>query len=172
LRRTLFAVGGLVAGTTLLVAVKAGPATTQVAQDAPADQAGSPAPAESGAPAPKGSAAPPADRKNQAGSRSERRSDGGTFTVTGPAVSNDYGTVQVKITMSGEKLTAVEALEMPTSSARSVQLSERVTEDLGAAAVAEQSADLDAVSGASSTSGSYLESLQAALDAAARGERD
>nr|MDT0658836.1 FMN-binding protein [Micromonospora sp. DSM 115978] len=168
MRRSLYAVGGLVAGTTLLVAVKTGPGAAPVAQDLPAGAAGSQAPA------PEGSAeAPPPDRGERAGSRSERESDeGGTFTVTGPAVSNDYGTVQVKITMSGDELTAVEALEMPTSSARSEQLSARVTEDLGAAAVEQQSADLDAVSGASSTSGSYLESLQAALDAAAAGERD
>lgn len=165
MRRTMYAIGGLVAGAALLVGVKTGPSQV-VAQDVPAG-AGNEAPAPEGSGAP----APPKKRGDAAGSRSERE-PGGNFTVTGPAVSNAYGTVQVKITMSGEELQEVEALEMPTSSPRSVQLSARVERDLAAEAVQQQSADIDAVSGASSTSGSYLESLQAALDAAASGERD
>lgn len=165
MRRALFAIGGLAASTTLLVVVKGVPAANSAAPELVAEPAGAgeaaPSGDPSGKPAAGGSKAP------------TRKAPTGTFQVTGPVVSNEHGDVQVRVTMSGTKLLKVEALTMPASSARSEQLSPRVARDMAAEAVREQSADdLDTVSGASSTSASYRESLQAALDKAARGERD
>lgn len=169
MRRALFAIGGFAASTTLLVVVKGVPATPP-AQDlaaAPANpetQAASPGPSDKAA-----------GRGGKAGASKApaRKASTGTFQVTGPVVSNDYGDVQVRVTMTGGKLSQVQALRMPASSARSEQLSARVARDMAAEAIREQSADdLDTVSGASSTSASYRQSLQAALDRAARGERD
>lgn len=169
MRRALFAIGGLAASTTLLVVVKGVPAANSAAPELVAEPAGAGEAAPSGDPA-----ASPSGKPAARGSKAPtRKAPTGNFQVTGPVISNDYGNVQVRVSMSGEKLRAVQALEMPTSSARSEQLSARVARDMAAEAVREQSADdLDSVSGASSTSASYRESLQAALDKAARGERD
>ncbi|WP_151476771.1 FMN-binding protein [Streptomyces albicerus] len=86
-------------------------------------------------------------------------------TLTGKAVTTDYGPVQVRITVSGGKITKSEAVQQP-SGGRSSQISGDAVPKLNQAAVAAGSADIDAVSGATYTSGGYKESLQSALDQA------
>jgi len=86
-------------------------------------------------------------------------------TVTGKAVTTDYGPVQVRVTVTGGKITKAEAVQSP-SGGRSSQVSGDAVPKLNAAAVAAGSADIDAVSGATYTSGGYKESLQSALDQA------
>ncbi|MFG2345534.1 FMN-binding protein [Streptomyces phaeochromogenes] len=86
-------------------------------------------------------------------------------TLTGTAVETDYGTVQVRITVAGGKITKAEAVKSP-SGGRSSQISGDAVPKLNQAAVAAGSADIDAVSGATYTSGGYKESLQSALDQA------
>ncbi|MEU9188383.1 FMN-binding protein [Streptomyces sp. NPDC048484] len=86
-------------------------------------------------------------------------------TVTGKAVTTDYGPVQVRVTVSGGKITKAEAVQMPKGG-RSDQISGDSVPKLNAAAVAAGNADIDAVSGATYTSGGYKESLQSALDQA------
>ncbi|MDQ0953857.1 uncharacterized protein with FMN-binding domain [Streptomyces phaeochromogenes] len=86
-------------------------------------------------------------------------------TLTGTAVETDYGPVQVRITVTGGKITKSEAVQSP-SGGRSTQISGDAVPKLNQAAVAAGSADIDAVSGATYTSGGYKESLQSALDQA------
>ncbi|MFE7037295.1 FMN-binding protein [Streptomyces sp. NPDC057621] len=86
-------------------------------------------------------------------------------TVTGKAVTTDYGPVQVRITVTGGKITKAEAVQQPKGG-RSDQISGEAVPKLNAAAVAAGDADIDAVSGATYTSGGYKESLQSALDQA------
>ncbi|MFC8661153.1 MULTISPECIES: FMN-binding protein [Streptomyces] len=86
-------------------------------------------------------------------------------TLTGTAVETDYGPVQVRITVTGGKITKAEAVQSP-SGGRSSQISGDAVPKLNQAAVAAGSADIDAVSGATYTSGGYKESLQSALDQA------
>ncbi|MEW2568685.1 FMN-binding protein [Streptomyces sp. NPDC047070] len=86
-------------------------------------------------------------------------------TVTGKAVTTDYGPVQVRITVTGGKITKAEAVQQPKGG-RSDQISGDAVPKLNAAAVAAGDADIDAVSGATYTSGGYKESLQSALDQA------
>ncbi|MEV0224986.1 FMN-binding protein [Streptomyces sp. NPDC050704] len=86
-------------------------------------------------------------------------------TLTGKAVTTDYGPVQVRITVSGGKITKAEAVQQPKGG-RSDQISGDSVPKLNQAAVAAGSADIDAVSGATYTSGGYKESLQSALDQA------
>ncbi|MFD6292887.1 FMN-binding protein [Streptomyces sp. NPDC060205] len=86
-------------------------------------------------------------------------------TVTGKAVTTDYGPVQVRITVAGGKITKAEAVQQPKGG-RSDQISGDAVPKLNAAAVAAGNADIDAVSGATYTSGGYKESLQSALDQA------
>ena len=87
-------------------------------------------------------------------------------TVTGPVVSNQYGDVQVQITVSGRQLVDVEALELPSDRRHSQELSDLAGPQLREEALQAQSANIDAVAGATYTSDSYAQSLQAALNQA------
>ncbi|WP_371581526.1 FMN-binding protein [Streptomyces sp. NBC_01314] len=95
--------------------------------------------------------------------------DSGTQVLTGTAVTTDYGPVQVRITVSGGKITKAEAVQAP-SGGRSTQITGDSVPKLNQAAVAAGSADIDAVSGATYTSAGYKESLQSALDQAGKAQ--
>jgi uncharacterized protein with FMN-binding domain len=88
----------------------------------------------------------------------------GTKTATGDAISTRYGNAQVRVTISGGKITAIEALQLQGDDPKSVQISSSAEPLLRQSALAKQSAAVDAVSGATITSASYEASLQSALD--------
>jgi uncharacterized protein with FMN-binding domain len=102
-----------------------------------------------------------------AGATSGTGSNGssGTKTVDGPVVDTRYGPVQVEITVTGGKITAATAIELP-SGGRSGAISQYVAPILSSEALAAQSAQIDLVSGATYTSDGYAQSLQSALDQA------
>lgn len=87
-------------------------------------------------------------------------------TVLGDVADTQYGPVQVRITVSGGKVTAADAVKAPDSDANSRQIAAGAIPKLNQAAVTAQSAQIDAVSGASYTSEGYITSLQSALDKA------
>ncbi|ANN19447.1 FMN-binding domain-containing protein [Amycolatopsis orientalis] len=88
-------------------------------------------------------------------------SEGAERTIDGSVESNRYGTVQVRLVISAEdRISEVQLLRRPTSG-RGVD----AIPVLQAETLTAQSADIDTVSGATSTSESYVKSLQAALDA-------
>ncbi len=89
-----------------------------------------------------------------------------TRTVTGPSIMTSYGAVQVQVVLSGSRITDVVALHLTDSNRTSVQISARSAPTLRQEALTAQSAQIDAVSGATYTSTGYQQSLQAALDAA------
>ncbi|MFJ9672443.1 FMN-binding protein [Streptomyces sp. NPDC101221] len=89
----------------------------------------------------------------------------GTQVLTGDAAQTQYGPVQVRVTVSGGKITDVEALQAPKGG-RSDRITADAVPKLDRAAVAAGSADIDAVSGATYTSAGYKQSLQSALDRA------
>jgi uncharacterized protein with FMN-binding domain len=84
-------------------------------------------------------------------------------------VQTEYGPVQVRIVVSGGRMTDVTAIQLPNHAARSVQISGRAAPILRQEALSAQNATIDTVSGATYTSQGYRGSLQAALDAAKRG---
>ncbi|WP_207455834.1 FMN-binding protein [Herbiconiux sp. SYSU D00978] len=91
---------------------------------------------------------------------------GADGVYTGDAVDTLYGTVQVEITVAGGELTDVEVLQQTNSGSRSDQINGRALPQLTEEALAAQSADIDAASGATYSSQGYLTSLQSAIDAA------
>jgi uncharacterized protein with FMN-binding domain len=91
-------------------------------------------------------------------------SSGATRTATGDAIDTRYGSAQVRVTISGGRITDVEALQLQGNDPKSVQISSSAEPQLKASALAKQSAAIDAVSGATITSASYEASLQSALD--------
>jgi len=97
------------------------------------------------------------------GSASGSSADG---TYTGDAAATRYGDVQVQITVSGGKITAAEAIQYPNSDRHDQQINAYAIPILNSEAVDAQSANIDAVSGATVTSDGYITSLQSAIDAA------
>ncbi|HEX4288914.1 MAG TPA: FMN-binding protein [Trebonia sp.] len=91
---------------------------------------------------------------------------GAAKTVTGAAWPTIYGPVQVRVTVTAGKLTAVSAVEYPTETPRDYQINAFAIPQLNAEAMAAGSAKIDTVSGATYTSGGYVGSLQNALDKA------
>jgi uncharacterized protein with FMN-binding domain len=89
-----------------------------------------------------------------------------TRTYDGDTFSNQYGPVQVRITVQGKKVIAVDALQMPSEHQRSQYISEQAGPYLQQEALQAQSAQIDIVSGATYTSEGYAQSLQSALDKA------
>lgn len=198
MRRAILAVTGLAASTTLLVVLKGAPETTRVAEVAPADRppvvpapaGGTPTPRPTGMPATTATATGSAQADEPSAprpSRTTRAPKARTTTtapapkrtttppkptnrtVTGPVVGNEYGDVQVQITLNGDRIVRATALELPEETAESDRRSSSVNSRYSGPdgeVVQRQSAQLDTVSGATATSDSYRQSLQAAIDAA------
>ena len=87
-----------------------------------------------------------------------------TKTATGDDAPNQYGDVQVRVTVSGTKITNITNVALPSSDGKSQEISAAAGPELAQQALSAQSAQIDGVSGASYTSDSYLTSLQSALD--------
>lgn len=89
----------------------------------------------------------------------------GAETVNGSVVFNGYGPIQVQVKISGNRITAVSAVQTPQDG-HSQRINSYAVPQLGQEVLAAQRSDVDAVSGATATSDAYRQSLQAALDAA------
>ncbi|MGW0557172.1 FMN-binding protein [Streptomyces sp. NPDC002926] len=117
-----------------------------------------------------GAGAQPAQPGGSSGSAAGSGSGSGgapaAKTVLGDVADTQYGPVQVRITVSGGKVTAAEAVKAPSTDANSRRIAADAVPKLNQAAVTAQSAQIDAVSGASYTSEGYIKSLQSALDKA------
>ncbi|MFG3389853.1 FMN-binding protein [Streptomyces rochei] len=111
-----------------------------------------------------GGAAPPVAAQSPQGGRGEG-AGAGAGTFTGDAVDTQYGPVQVRLTVSGGRITGAEAVRAPEGG-RSTQVTADAVPKLNQAAVTAGAADIDAVSGATYTSAGYKQSLQSALDKA------
>ena len=85
-------------------------------------------------------------------------------TLTGKAWPTIYGPVQVKVTVTGGRVTAATAVAYPVNTPRDAQINSFAIPQLNKEAVAAGSAKIDTVSGATYTSGGYIGSLQSALD--------
>ena len=89
---------------------------------------------------------------------------GTTRTVTGPVVQTPFGSVQVRVTSHGRRITNVTAVQLPSDTAYSQLLSRTAGPQLRQEALTAQDARIDGVSGATYTSNGYAQSLQSALD--------
>ncbi|MFU8872522.1 FMN-binding protein [Micromonospora sp. SL4-19] len=87
-------------------------------------------------------------------------------TATGSVTQTRWGPVQVRITVSGGKITDVAAVRVPDGNRRDQEINDYAVPILRQEALAAQSARIDTVSGATVTSDGYRESLQSAIDTA------
>jgi uncharacterized protein with FMN-binding domain len=170
MRRSTAAAVGTLTGAALIVGVRLSVAAPVVTAAPPsldlADSGASPGPAASASKSP--SSKKPTTKKPSASTAASGGAGGGSGltagTFKGKAVVNPYGTVQVQIKVEDGKITAVAATYPLTSNSATINPPAVAT--LKSETLKAQSADIDAASGATFTSKSYIESLQAALDAA------
>ena len=99
-------------------------------------------------------------------SGTESSGTGTATTVTGSRASTRWGDVQVSITVTDGKITAVDVPEYPTGNGKDRQINADALPVLTQETLSAQSADIDMVSGATVTSQGYVQSLQSALDKA------
>ncbi|AGL15557.1 FMN-binding protein [Actinoplanes sp. N902-109] len=89
-----------------------------------------------------------------------------TKSYPGSVAQTRWGPVQVSITVANGRITDVQVPTYPNGNGRDVEINASALPVLQQETLAAQSADIDTVSGATVTSDGYIESLQAALDAA------
>ena len=75
-----------------------------------------------------------------------------------------YGDIEVKVTMTGTRITDVTVVKHDVTDPRSQMIDQIAVPQLRSQALAVQSAKIDGVSGASYTSAAYEQSLQSAID--------
>jgi uncharacterized protein with FMN-binding domain len=158
MRRVILAIVGTVAGLVVLLSFKTH--STSAAATPPAAISGQ-ASAPTGSPSASSSSS-----SSASASKSPSSIAGAAKTVTGTATDTIYGPVQVQITVKNGKVTAAQAVQYPQGSPRDQQINSYAIPVLNQEAVSARSASIDAVSGATYTSGGYITSLQSALDKA------
>ncbi len=86
-----------------------------------------------------------------------------TRSSTGPAEQYGYGTLSVKVTVTGNKITKITTPTLQTAEQYSQQLAAQVIPMLNSEVLKAQSLNINGISGASYTASAYATSLQAAL---------
>jgi len=90
-------------------------------------------------------------------------------TYTGQPAATRYGPVQVEIDVSGGRINDIRVVQYPTADRRDQVINDYAIPILVTESLAAQSANVDAVSGATFTSEGYKQSLQSAIDKAGIG---
>jgi uncharacterized protein with FMN-binding domain len=91
---------------------------------------------------------------------------GGVRVIVGDPEDNPYGTIQVRVTLNGGRITDVSTVQSPNDRGRSVEIAQQSLPVLRQEVLRAQSAQIDVVSGASYDSQGYAQSVQSALDKA------
>jgi hypothetical protein len=124
------------------------------------------APVSLASPAVSGLTAPasPSASPSASPAASQHRPSGASRTAVGPAVYYDYGTLSVRITVSGHRITKVAIASLDDgSNPRSQFIDQQSIPMLEQEVMQAQSANIQGVSGASYTSAGFDQSLQGAL---------
>lgn len=143
MKRILFALAATVSGLVLLFSYR-----TSFGDAVPADTATG-----------TGTAA----TSSAAGSAGSGLIDG---QYTGQTASTRYGPVQLSVTVSAGRISAVDVIQSPNGNGRDREISQRAIPQLVSDTIQTQSASVHFVSGATYTSTGYEQSLQSALDQA------
>ena len=102
------------------------------------------------------------------GTPAPRRTGEGTRSFLGPAMTTPFSAIQVRAFFTGRELTGIETVLLSGDGPHTEALNARAEPILRAAALKAGGAKVDVVSGATSTSKIWLESLQGAIDKANR----
>jgi len=99
----------------------------------------------------------------------DRRSGEGERSFLGPAMTTPFSAIQVRGFFTGRRLTGVETVLLTGDGPHTEALNARAEPILRESVLEAGSADVDVVSGATSTSRIWLDSLQGAIAEARRG---
>jgi hypothetical protein len=157
MRRALLAVALTVAGLVALLSFKTAASDVErpVASEA------------SGGSGPSGTSGPSGDSGVSGPAPSVAPLPPGARAITGRVASTLYGPVQVQVVVKGRKIVGVNILQRPDATEMDIQIGQYALPQLVTETLAAQSARIDTVSGATYTSGGYINSLQNALDGGA-----
>lgn len=97
------------------------------------------------------------------GSQSSALKDGTYTSVSSP---NEYGEVQLEVTVKGGRIDSIVALTYPNHTQRSQSISAQAIPELANRAIGAQSSQIEFVSGATETSTAFANSLQDAINQA------
>jgi len=87
-------------------------------------------------------------------------------TYTGSVADAFYGNIQVQVTISGGKITDVRFLQFPNDRRTSQMINAQADPMLAQEAIQAQSANVSGVTGATASSGAFVQSMQGALQQA------
>jgi len=90
----------------------------------------------------------------------------GTRTVTGEVAQTEWGPVQVRLTVTADRIVAADAVQYPNGNGMDARINSYALPVLAREVLAAQNAGIDLVSGATVTSDGYVASLQSAIDRA------
>jgi uncharacterized protein with FMN-binding domain len=162
MRRSTMIAGGAALGVAAVIALPRPSTPQQVAVAGNAAATGS----RSGA----GSTAPAAETTTSTAASSASARAGSAKpaakTVTGSLASDQYGQLQVKLSVKNGRITKVGFTTFVANDGHSVQIDQSAAPVLIRETIAAQSAHIQGVSGATYTSNAYQQSLQAAIDKA------
>jgi len=85
-------------------------------------------------------------------------------TVTGNVADTIYGPVQIQLVVKDSKIVKVSILQQPSNTIHDIQIGQFAFPRLISETLTAQNAKIDSVSGATYTSGGYIQSLQSAVD--------
>lgn len=176
MRRVVLAFGGTIAGLAALLSFKMHPPATLAGAAQPVRTAAAPPSASanghpSAAPSASGAASAPRPAAKASPSAAAAKSPAvpaapAKRVLTGQVISTPYGPMQVQVTLLGQKITNVQVLQQTDMGSYSQQLDSSAIPQLTQEAITAQSANVNAISGATYTSSGYAQSLQGALDQA------
>ncbi len=170
MRRVILSIAGTIAGLVALLSFKTHPAITtsgalpSASLPSASTSTGPPTPAATST-----GGSPNPSTSGQAGASKPAASPTASSATTakdytGQAVDTRYGTVQVKVTMTGSTISNVSFVQLTSFDPRSEEINSQAGPILLQETLSAQSAQIDGVSGATYTSQGYLQSLQSALD--------
>lgn len=173
MRRTLSVLLSTVAGLVLLANFHTSPGQTTPAtagETSPTSRVAEPDPPAGGSPFGRGglggSPSPTTVPGTSPATTAPSASRAGNRVVDGPTEVNRYGPVQVRVTLSGNRIVDMVALQLPSDRSRSQQINDVAGPELRQEVLVAQSSQVHTISGATYTSNGYRQSLQAALDQA------
>ncbi|MGH3186883.1 MAG: FMN-binding protein [Streptosporangiaceae bacterium] len=85
-------------------------------------------------------------------------------TVTGNVANTIYGPVQIQLVVKDSKIVKVSVLQQPSNTIHDIQIGQFAFPRLIGETLAAQDAKIDSISGATYTSGGYIQSLQSSVD--------
>src|SRR5450755_2619194 len=174
MRRVVLAIASTVAGLVVLLTFKSHTDTSALSAAAPAGTArpgGTTGTSSAGGSAPSGAAggtsgggSAPSGSSASPGTAPGQGDTAGGRIITDNVANTIYGPVQIQAAVKAGKIIKVTILQQPSTTAHDLQIGAFAFPQLEAETLSAQSAKIDMVSGATYTSGGYIQSLQSAID--------